>query len=316
MLLTLTKLVAPVMPFLAEEMYQNLANFGVDAKEQPGSVHHCAYPQVDEAMVDRQLLRDTALIQKVVGLGRAARNASGVKVRQPLRQMVVRAPSKEDEEALSRLEPQVLEELNVKRMVVTSQVGDLITYVIKPNLPVLGPKYGKKLGAIRAWLASADPAQVASQVEAGSNISIEDGEGGAIELLPEELLVETREREGFAAAQEGGLVVAFDTQLDDDLIAEGIARDLVRIINDMRKSAGFDVSDRITLRYRLVSGEDSVDARHVRDALARHRDYISAETLANELVEGEGMERSYSQREEFGATSVQLAVEREDVGQK
>jgi len=315
-LLTLTKLVAPVMPFLAEEMYQNLANIGSDEKGQPGSVHHCSYPQVDEAMVDRQLLRDTALIQKVVGLGRAARNASGVKVRQPLRQMVVRAPSKEDEEALSRLEPQVLEELNVKRMVVTSQVGDLITYVIKPNLPVLGPKYGKRLGAIRSWLASADPAQVASQVEAGSNVSVDDGDGGTIELLPEELLVETREREGFAAAQEGGLVVAFDTQLDDDLIAEGIARDLVRIINDMRKSAGFDVSDRITLSYRLVSGEDSNDARYVRDALVRHRDYISAETLANELIEGEGTERSYSQREEFRATSVQLAVEREDVGQK
>jgi isoleucyl-tRNA synthetase len=312
-LLTLSKLIAPIMPFLAEEMYQNLANFNFEISnlKLPRSVHHCAFPEVDEAMVDRQLLKDTALIQKVVGLGRAGRNASGVKVRQPLRQMVVRAPSKEDEEALARLEPQVLEELNVKRMVVTSQVGDLITYVIKPNLPVLGPKYGKRMGAIRSWLASSDPAEIATQVEAGNTFTVADGEGGTIELLPEELLVETREREGFAVAQEGGLVVAFDTELDDELLAEGMARDLVRVVNDMRKSADFDVSDRITLRYALLRGEDSADARHLQDAVARHGDYIRAETLSSSLEAGDGEEGAYSQEEELGKATVRFSVERD-----
>jgi isoleucyl-tRNA synthetase len=327
-LVTLSKLIAPVMPFLAEAMYQNLVRSGGRGADQPESVHHCDYPVADEALVDRQLLADVALTQRVVSVGRAARNKAGIKVRQPLREMVVRVPSAQEEDILKRMEAQILEELNVKRMTITPQVGDLITYVVRPNLPLLGPKYGARLGAIRQALAGMDPAEVAVLVAAGQPVRLRvqgeaetggEGEGeNEVELLPEEVLVDTREKEGYAVAQEGGLVVALDTELDEELLQEGVARDLVRVINDMRKSADFDVSDRITTYYRLAGeGGDgsSKDASVVQGALTRFADYIRAETLSNRLVEVKAESAvppgAYTQQEKLGGVTVTLGVERD-----
>jgi isoleucyl-tRNA synthetase len=291
-------------------MYQNLVKSVDQAGKQPESVHHCDYPEADVSLVDRVLLADTELTQRIVSLGRAARNKAGVKVRQPLREIVVRVPAKADEDALKRMEAQILEELNVKNMVITPQVGDLITYVIKPNLPVLGPKYGQRLGAIRAALAAAEPSGIAAQVEAEQPVTVHlDGDEDAVELLPGELLVEAREREGFAVAQEGGLVVALDTELDDALLQEGVARDLVRIINDMRKSADFDVSDRISTYYEL-SRSDGDGVELVRGALERFGDYIRAETLSTELVASAAPEGAFTQQERIGTATLSLGVRR------
>ena len=309
-LVTLTKVLAPMMPFLTEEMYQNLVHAGGANPDAPESVHHCAYPQVNTTLVDRQLLNDVALTQRLVSLGRAARNKAGIKVRQPLREMVVRVANKGDEESVRRMEAQVLEELNVKRVVITSQVGDLITYLIKPNFAVMGPKYGKRLGAIREALAALDPATVAAQVEADQPVSVKlAGEDAPVELQPGDLIVETREREGFAVAQEAGLVVALDTDLDDELLQEGLARDLVRIINDMRKSADFEVSDRITTYYRL-EGPDDANKKLVAGALSSYKDYIQAETLTRGFVEGEATDGAYQQQEKLGSATLHLAVQR------
>ncbi len=309
-LVTLTKLMAPMMPFLTETMYQNLVKSEGRNPDAPESVHHCAYPEVDEALVDRQLLADVALTQKLVSLGRAARNKAGVKVRQPLREMLVRLPNKGDEESLERMADQVLEELNVKTLTVTNQLGDLITYSIKPNFPVMGPKYGKRLGAIRDALGGLDPMRVAAQVEAEQPVTVTlDGESAPVELQPGDLLVETREREGFAVAQESGLVVALDTELDRALLQEGLARDLVRIINDMRKSADFTVSDRITTYYR-VEGPEGDDRSLVEGALKQFGDYLKAETLSRELVDGEADEGAYKQDEKVGSATLHLAVKR------
>jgi len=299
-----------MMPFLAEEMYQNLVKSDGRNPDAPESVHHNDYPQVDESLVDRRLLNDVALTQRLVSLGRAARNKAGVKVRQPLREMVVRAPSKADEESIRRMESQVLEELNVKQVVITSQVGDLITYLVKPNFAVMGPKYGKRLSAIREALGALDPVGVAAQVEAGEPVSLTlPGADEPVALQPGELVVETREREGFAVAQEGGLVVALDTELDDQLLQEGLARDLVRIINDMRKSADFEVSDRITTYYRL-EGPDDANRKLVAGALAGYKDYIQAETLTKSLLEGEATDGAFMQEEKIGSVTLQLAVQR------
>jgi isoleucyl-tRNA synthetase len=189
-------------------------------------------------------------------------------------------------------------------------VGDLITYVIKPNFAVMGPKYGKRLGAIRDALAGLDAATVAAQVEAEKPVSVSlPGEDAPVELSPGELVVETREREGFAVAQEGGLVVALDTELDEELLQEGLARDLVRIVNDMRKSADFEVSDRITTYYRL-DGAEGDDRKLVAGALANYRDYIKAETLTNDLREGEPSNGAFRQEEKVGSVTLHLAVER------
>jgi isoleucyl-tRNA synthetase len=309
-LVTLAKVIAPIMPFLSEEMYQNLVRSGGRNADAPESVHHCAYPEMDASLVDRRLLDDVALAQRVVSLGRSARNKASVKVRQPLREIVVRVPNRADEEAMRRIEPQVLEELNIKQIELTPEVGDLITYVIKPNFAQLGPKYGKRLGAVREALAALDPAEVAARVQADETVSLTvAGESEPVELLPSEVVVETREREGFAVAQEGGLVVALDTELDDDLLREGLARDLVRVINDMRKSAGFDVSDRITT-YVTLEGPEDGDRMLAEGALQSFRDYIAAETLTHSLVEGEAEDGAYRQDEKVGNATLHLAVKR------
>jgi isoleucyl-tRNA synthetase len=307
-LVTLTKLMAPVMPFLSEEMYQNLVRS--HDKSAPESVHHLPYPEVDESLVDLRLLADTALTQRVVSLGRQARKKFDLKVRQPLREIRVRAPAKADEEALRRVEEQILSELNVKRMELTSDVGNLVNYVIKPNLPLLGPKYGKRLGAIREALAKGEPAVIAQQVETEQPILVYlDGEDESVELLPSEVLVETQEKEGFAVAQEGGLVVALDTELDESLLQEGLARELVRTINDMRKAAGFEISDRIVTYYNVTANGDE-DGRLVRGALSNFSDYIRAETLSNNMVEGDAPEGAYNQEEQVGTASVRLGLQR------
>ena len=306
-LLTLAKLIAPVMPFLSEHLYQNLARYDGAATSQEESVHHCSYPEVDESLIDHRLLADVALTQRVVSLGRAARNKANVKVRQPLRRMVVRAPSRSDEDTLKRIEEQVTEELNVKEMVVTSEVGELITYVIKPNFALLGPKYGNRMGAIRAALTTADPALIAAQVDAGAKVSL-NPDGDHIELLPEEVQVDTREREGFAVTQESGLVVALDTELDDELLREGIARDVVRVINDMRKSADFNVSDRIRTSYQV--SEDGQQAQLVGEALRQFANYISTETLSSSLTEEASADGAFTQQEEMGDARLLLAIQR------
>ncbi|HST05138.1 MAG TPA: isoleucine--tRNA ligase [Chloroflexia bacterium] len=308
-LLTLTKMIAPMMPFLAEEIYQNLVKSDGRNPDAPESVHHCAYPEADESLIDRELLADVSMTQRLVSLGRAARNKASVKVRQPLSEIMVRLPNRGDEESLARTVTQILEELNVKKLTVTNQIGDLITYSIKPNFAVMGPKYGKKMGAIREALGKLDPAEVAAQVETGTGVSVGLADGETLELQPDELLVETREREGFAVAQEGGLVVALDTELDDALLQEGMARDFVRIINDMRKSADFSVSDRIATYYTL-QGPDDANRKLVEGALSTFADYIKTETLTKDLQVGEPPEGAYTQDEAVGSTFVKLAVVR------
>jgi isoleucyl-tRNA synthetase len=265
---------------------------------------------VDESLVDATLLADVALTQRLVSLGRAARNKASVKVRQPLREILVRLPNRGDEDSLSRMKDQVLEELNVKGVTVTNQVGDLITYNIKPNFQVMGPKYGKRLGAIREALSALDPAVVAALLESEQPVAVSlDGGSDVVQLQPGELVVETREREGFAVAQEAGLVVALDTELDKALMEEGLARDLVRIVNDMRKSADFSVSDRIATFYTL-EGPEGDDRTLVEGALAGYAAYIMAETLSQSLTEGAGPDGAFTQDEKIGSTVLHLAVKR------
>jgi isoleucyl-tRNA synthetase len=301
-----TKLLAPIMPFLAEELYQNLVA-EVDPA-QPASVHLCRYPKADEALIDEVLLSNTALVQRVVELGRAARARTKLKVRQPLGEIRVFVPNADDRAALTRMQDQVLDELNVKRLTLTADAGELVSYVIKPNLPVLGPRLGKRLGPMRAALAALDPAMVAGTVAEGKPVFLTlAGEDEPLELAPTDLLVETQQREGYAVEQDRGVVVALDTTLTDDLRAEGLARDLVRLIQDMRKDAGFAISDRIHTSY-LVSSDGGAD--RLRAALARFGDYVKSETLSLDLAEGPAPEGSYAAEHTLDGAALTLAVRR------
>ena len=243
-LVTLSKLLAPYTPFMAEMMYQNLVPQFY--KNAPLSVHLCDFPAADESFLDPALEKGMADVLDVVALGRAARNACGVKNRQPLAEMLVASsrPLKIEGE----LEAVTLDELNVKRMRFVEDGANLISYEIKPQLRTLGPKYGKKLKAITAFLSGCDGASVVAAVRGGGVYSAEI-EGGQVLLTEEDLQIFTRSAEGYAAAVGGGITVALDTRLSEELLDEGTEREIVSKIQTMRKEAGFEVTDRIRVYY-------------------------------------------------------------------
>ena len=265
----LHRLMAPFVPFLSEAVYQNLVR-SVDAGA-PDSVHMCTWPEARPERLNRELLAETAVVQRVVGLGRAARNASKLKVRQPLARLLVRVPDEAAQQAVRRLEEQILEELNVKAIELIPRDAELVSYRIKPNLPLLGKRYGKLIPKIREFLGNADGVAIAAAVARGETQRYEI-EGHEVELPPEALLVETESAEGFACAEEGGYLVGLDTSLTEALRREGFARELVRAVQDARKQAGLEVADRIVL---MVEGGDELNA-----VLAEYRDYLMSETLA------------------------------------
>ncbi|MDL2345069.1 isoleucine--tRNA ligase [Deinococcus sp. MIMF12] len=273
-LLTVSQLTAPFTPFLAESMYGNLTR-GQGAQ----SVHLTRWPQVRPERLDERLTAEMAAVIKVVDLGRAVRGAHNLKTRQPLASATVRAGTPELQGALRRSQTQIMEELNVKAVTFLEGVTDLVEYSLRPNLPVIGKVYGKALPSVRAALAAADAAAVARAVQAGESFTVEAG-GQSFELTPDGVLVDAKAPEGVAAAEDAGFLVAFDTALTRELVQEGLARDLVRGIQEARKAAGFEVQDRIRLSLEL-----SGDAR---EAAEVWRDFIAGEVLAGELTFGPG----------------------------
>ena len=263
------RLMAPFVPFLAENVYQNLVR-SRDANA-PQSVHMTQWPEADAALDDDQLLFEIDVVQKVVGLARAARGQSGVRTRQPLSRLLIRAPDDAAAKALADHQEQILEELNVKTIEFIARDAGLVSYRIKPNLPRVGKRYGKLIPRIRQALEAADGAEIAGAAARDDAVVLEV-DGQTITLAPDDLLIETSSAAGYACGEDGGFLTALDTSLTDELVREGTARELVRGVQDARKQAGFEVSDRIILG---VSGTAGVEA-----AIADHKDYLMAETLA------------------------------------
>ena len=270
------RLMAPFVPFLAENMYQNLVR-SIDAKA-PISVHMSAWPETNPEHEDDALLYEIEVVQKVVGLARAARAQSGVRTRQPLSRLLIRAPDDRAAKALARHQEQILEELNVKAIEFIARDAGLVNYRIKPNLPRIGKRYGKLIPDIRKALEAADSAAIAAAVARNESFLIELPDR-IITFEAEDVLIETRSAEGYACGEDGGYLTALDTTLNDSLILEGLARELVRTVQEARKQAGLEVSDRIVLG---VSGSAGVEA-----SLARYRDFLMAETLALEWKTGQ-----------------------------
>jgi isoleucyl-tRNA synthetase len=279
----INRLMAPFVPFLTEEVYQNLVR-RVDPAA-PASVHMASWPEPQPGRLDPGLLAQTAVVQRVVGLGRAARNASRLKVRQPLARLLVRVPDAPAAEAISRHVDQILDELNVKTLELIARDAALVSYRIKPNLPLLGKRYGRLIPKLKQFLATADGGAIAAAVAAGETQHFTlDGE--TLEIEPAGLLVESTSAAGFACAEEGGYLVGLDTALTPELELEGVARELVRAVQDARKQAGLEVSDRIVLHVR--------GGRQVGAALERYRDYLMSETLASEWREPAPAESPFS----------------------
>ncbi len=241
-LVTLAKLTAPFTPFIAEMMYLNLVP--AFFKDAPQSVHLCDFPAADQSMIDEALEKGMEGVLDIVVLGRAARNAGNLKNRQPLAEMIV-VTSRDF--ALTPDETRiVLDELNVKSFSVADDATKYITYKLKPQLKTLGPKYGKLLGKITAFLNDCDAEKVVAAVKDGGVYAVEEL---GVELTQDDLQIFTQSAEGYVAAADRGITVALDTHLTEELLNEGVERELVSKIQNMRKEAGFEVTDRIKVYY-------------------------------------------------------------------
>ena len=242
-LVTLAKLTAPYTPFISEMIYQNLVSGLFPAA--PQSVHLCAYPQAEEEYIDKELEKAMEQVQEIVVLGRAARNAGNLKNRQPLAKMFVVS---EREINLSEEEQSiVLDELNVKEFKVAEDAELYITYKLKPQLKTLGPKYGKRLGEISQFLATCNAKEVVNAVKNYGSYTIPETD---ITLSYDDLQIFTESANGYVAAEDNGVTVALDSELTEELILEGVERELVSKIQNMRKEAGYEVTDRIEVYYK------------------------------------------------------------------
>ncbi|MGH2503063.1 MAG: class I tRNA ligase family protein, partial [Ktedonobacterales bacterium] len=243
-MVTLTRLLAPFTPFLAESLYQNLVR-SVDASA-PESVHLADWPFADAALVNPTLRDETALVMQLVNLGRAAREQAQMRVRQPLATLYVTTQTEAERASLGRLADQVLEELNVKRLEVLPRDSDMLTYTLKPRRSTLGPKYGKRFPALLAALTQADARQGARALREQGALTLALADGGEpVTLTTDEVDVEAGAREGFVAAEERGYVVALDTTLTPELVNEGLMRDLTHFVQDARKKADLAIEDSI-----------------------------------------------------------------------
>jgi len=292
-LVTLAKISAPMIPFMAEDIYRNLV-CSID-KSAPESVHLCSFPESDASFIDTELEANMEKVLDVVVLGRASRNASGIKNRQPIGKMFVKADFELDE----FFKAIIADELNVKEVEFTDDVKECTTYSFKPQLKTVGPKYGKVLGAIREILSSLDGNAAMDELNANGAIKF-DANGTQVELTKEDLLIESAQVEGFASETDGGITVVLDTRLSDELIEEGFVREIISKIQTMRKDSGFEVMDHIRL---FAFGNEKIEA-----IVARNAELIKEDVLADDI--SVAVDFANAKEWNINGEKVKLAVEK------
>ena len=287
------KAAAPMIPFMTEDIYQNLVR-SID-KEAPESIHLCDYPEVKTQWIDKTLEEDMAHLLEIVVMGRACRNAAAMKNRQPLSRMLVKSAWK-----LSDFYQTIIEdELNIKKVEFTDDIGSYISYSFKPQLKTVGPKFGKLVGGIRAALSEIDGSAAMAEVQSTGELKL-DINGMAIVLLKEDLLIETLQKEGYVTESDQSISVVLDTNLTPELVEEGFVRELVSKIQTMRKEAGFEVMDRINVYAK--------DNRRIEEILQEHGEEICSEVLADQIILDET--RGYEKEWNINSEKVIMAVEK------
>ena len=271
-LVTIAKTAAPMIPFMTEDIYQNLVR-SVD-KDAPESIHLCDFPTVNEAWIDKDLEADMKELLEIVVLGRACRNTANIKNRQPIGTMYVKAEKKMSEFYIDI----IADELNVKEVKFADDVESFISYSFKPQLRTVGPKYGKLLGGIRQALTDINGTAAMNELRSNGVLKL-DINGNNVELTEEDLLIETAQTEGYVSESDGETSVVLDTNLTPELIEEGFVREIISKIQTMRKEAGFEVMDKIVV---YAHGNDKIQ-----DVMKTHEDEIKSEVLADEMVLGE-----------------------------
>ena len=297
-LVTVAKLSAPFVPFLADELYRNLV-CSLDV-EAPLSVHLAEYPVADAALRDVQLETDMAFTRDVISMGHAARNRSGIKTRQPLAELTLGGLSEAEKATVERLAELVHDELNVKTIGFTEDLDAFAQVTLKPNFKVLGPKYGKGVQAIAKTLAAGDAIALKAELEAAGSLQVE-ASGETYTLEQSDVEVQTQNREGFFVEMDAKKFVALSTELTHELTLEGLAREFVNKIQNMRKEADFNVSDRIKLSLDTTS--PLLD-----EAFQAHQDYILRETLTTAVVDTPG-ENAFTLAQKLNGEPATLSVE-------
>jgi isoleucyl-tRNA synthetase len=267
-LVNVCKCAAPMIPFMTEEIYQNIVR-SVDPAA-PESIHLCLFPVADEAHIDKELEESMDEVLRIVVMGRACRNASNIKNRQPIAQMFVKAAKGLD----AFYQDIIKNELNVKKVNFTDDVREFTSYTFKPQLRTVGPKYGKQLGGIRKYLASLDGNAAMDDLKAEGALRF-DVNGVAVELTEEDLLIDTARKEGYVSQEDGGFTTVLDTNLTPELVEEGYVYELISKIQTMRKESGFEVMDRIRVS---LNGNDKLSA-----VAAKNEAAIAGKVLADRI---------------------------------
>ena len=292
-LVTVSKAAAPMIPFMTEQIYQNLVRT-VDKNAQE-SVHLCDFPVVQEEWIDPQLESDMDEVLKTVVMGRAARNTANIKNRQPIAQMYVKA-----DHALSDFYVKIIEEeLNVKKVTFSDDVRAFTSYTFKPQLKTVGPKYGKLLNQIRQTLTDLDGSAAMDTLNEKGSLTFEI-QGQEVVLTRDDLLIDVAQKEGYVTQEDNYVTVVLDTNLTPELIEEGFVRELISKIQTMRKEAGFEVMDKITV---YQEGNDQIEA-----LLAEHGDEICTEVMADRIVTGQM--GGYAKEWNINGQQVSLGVEK------
>jgi len=274
-LTTLARLFAPIMPFLTEVMYQNLEQKRSEGAGHTLSIHHCNFPEADESLIDRELSADMEALLRLVSLGSSLRNSVRIKVRQPLAEIIIQPANDSERHAVQRFAEQISEELNLKKVSFHDPTqGALLKYEISPNLKTLGPKFGEQVKSIRTALAALDANSLAAKVQAGEKIELDCG-GTTVALDPSDILLKAKASDGWTGLIDHGTQLLLDVRINQDLVREGMAREVVRHVQELRKKSGLEMEDRIVVHFVTQSSE-------LLQAVEAHRSYISAETLAVE----------------------------------
>ena len=293
-LVEICKTAAPIIPFMTEDIYQNLVR-SIDANA-PESIHLCDFPKVNEAHIDKELEENMDRVLKLVVMGRACRNTANIKNRQPIGQMYVKA----DFELSEFFDAIVADELNVKNVTFTQEVRDFTSYSFKPQLKTVGPKYGKLLGGIKNVLSGLDGNAAMDELNANGCLRFEVN-GEEVVLNREDLLIDTAQMEGYVSEDDNGITVVLDTNLSEELLEEGFVREIISKVQTMRKEADFEVMDKIVITY-----EGSEKAETV---FAKNADEIGAETLALEVKKA--TPAGYVKEWKINGEAVTLGVEKQ-----
>ena len=292
-LVTVAKAAAPMIPFMTEDIYQNLVK-SIDASA-PESIHLCDFPEVHENWIDPKMEEDMADLLEIVVMGRAARNTANIKNRQPIGTMYVKS-----EFQLFEFYKEIIEdELNVKEVVFKDDIADFISYSFKPQMRTVGPKYGKLLNKIKTVLSELDGNKAMAELKSTGELKL-DIDGQEIVLLEEDLLIDMAQMEGYVSESDHTITVVLDTNLTPELIEEGFVRELVSKIQTMRKEAGFEVMDKIRVYAK--------DNDKIVDIMKNHGDEIKSEVLAEDIVTGET--KGYEKEWNINSEKVTMAVER------